>query len=105
MTAVVYIDNSNTIELSGLRNNVDDVVDTGATVAVTVVDGDGVPLVGQPWPAAMAHDADGTYRVTLNPGIEFVNGGLYYAQAEAVGTGGEVARWTLRLRAKERGAC
>lgn len=105
MSSVLYIDNSNTIELGSLTEAVTDTVDTTASVQLTVVDADDTPVAGQPWPATMDHDADGTYRATLNPGLALVENALYYAKVTVTGTGGATANFTMRLRAKERGRC
>lgn len=98
----LYVDNSNVIELQGLTNTVTGVVDTGASVAVTVKDGAGVAVAGQTWPKAMSHDSAGTYRATLNSDLSLRKGGRYFGYVTATGSGGEVGNWVVELIASIR---
>ena len=99
----LYIDNSNVIELRALTNSVTGVVDTGATVTVTILDASGAEVAGQVWPAAMSHDSGGTYRATLESDLVFVNAGRYVAKVNAVGSGAEIGEWNCRVIAVDRG--
>lgn len=99
---LLWIDNSNVIELRKLTNSVTGVADTGATVTVTLQDPDGVNVSGQTWPATLLHDADGTYRVTLEDDLVLEPGGSYVAVVDVIGTGGEVAKWETPVQAHTR---
>lgn len=89
----LYVGNTNVIELQGLKNSVTGTTDTAATVEVTLKDGAGVEIAGQSWPASMVHDADGTYRATLEDDLSLRKGGRYFAYVTATGSGGEVGNW------------
>jgi len=102
MALTIFIDNNNTIELVGLTNSATDVVDTAATVTVTLKDSLDVDVVGQAWPATMTHIAAGLYRTTLDADLTLVHNANYTAYVEVVGTGSEVGHWELALRAKTR---
>ena len=98
----LYLDNSNVIELRSLTNSVTGVVDTGATVTVTIKDAAGTNVTGQTWPAAMSHDTDGTYRATLDPGMSIDYKHTYTAIVTAVGSGGETGVWKCPVIAEIR---
>ncbi len=98
----LWIDNNNVIELQDLTNSVTEVVDTGATVTVTLQDSSGVEVAGQSWPAAMAHDTGGTYRVTLDDDLTLIEGRTYKAIVHAVGTGSEIGHWVCDVLARKR---
>lgn len=100
-TVNLYVGNSSVCELTGLKNSVTGVADTGATVNVTLYSGD-TEVTGQTWPASMAHVADGTYRVTLNHDISIQAGYTYTAVITATGSGSEVGRWELTGQAQTR---
>lgn len=102
MPAFIYIGNSNIIELQALTNAATDVVDTGATVTVTLKDSAGVNVVGQTWPATMTHDADGLYRAILEDDLAITVNGHYTAHIEAVGTASEVGHWEVAVKARTR---
>ena len=102
MALTIFIANNNTIELAGLTNSATEVVDTAATVEVTLQDSSGVDVVGQTWPASMPHVAAGLYRATLDYDLVLTHNDSYVAVVDAVGTGGEVGHWELSARAKNR---
>lgn len=100
----IYLDNSNVLELRSLTNSVTNAADTGATVAVTLLDASGAEVAGQTWPVSMSHVSGGTYRVTLSSTIQLISGHVYTARVDAVGSGGEVGEWNCMLLAVDR-AC
>lgn len=99
---ILYVDNTNVVELRSLTNSVTGLADTTATVRVTLVDRMGTPLPGEIWPVGMAHAGDGLYRATLSHEIEMDHGRKYEAQVEAVGSGGEVGFWRCPVVAQTR---
>ena len=99
----LYLDNSNVVELRGLTNSVTNVVDTGASVSVTILDASGASVGGQVWPVSMAHASAGTYRATLSADIEIANGKRYTARVDATGSGAEVGEWNCQVIAQDRG--
>jgi hypothetical protein len=98
----LYLDNSNVIELRSLTNSVTGVVDTGASVSVTIQDASGTPVTGQVWPVSMGHDSDGTYRATLDSSINLIAGRKYTAVVTATGSGSEVGEWNCSVIAQDR---
>ena len=102
MALEIYIANNNTIELAGLTNSATEVVDTAATVECTLKDSEGVEVVGQSWPATMAHVSAGLYRATLDYDLVLVHNARYTADVDAVGSGGEVGHWEVAMKAKDR---
>lgn len=102
----LLVENSNVVELENLRNTVTNLHDAGATVELTLLDSDGMEVAGQIWPLNMAYDAaDETYRVTMSDGIDITAGHYYTAIVRAVGSGLEIGKWSVRLKAQDRRAC
>jgi len=104
---ILYDNNDNIIELRLLTNAITEVVDTGATVSVTLTDASGVQVSGQSWPATMSHvgdssTADGTYRATLDSDLVLSTKQGYKAIVNAVGSGGEVGQWVCSISVLER---
>lgn len=87
---ILYKNCSNVIELADLTNDVTGVVDTTATVTVTLIDSGGNEVTGQTWPATMAHVAAGLYRATLEDDIDINDRQPYTAVIDITGTGGEI---------------
>jgi len=98
---VIYIGNSTVLELQALTNAATDLVDTGATVTITLYDSAGVAVTGQAWPAPMSHVSAGTYRATLDHDLALVENRQYVAHIDAT-SGGIVGHWELPVRAKVR---
>ena len=105
MSLVLYIGNSNVIELQALTNTVTDAVDTGATVTVTITDTADVEVSGQVWPATMSHTSGGTYRATLEDDIALVARTKYKAVIDVIGSGGEVGKWIVTVVPTDRTGC
>jgi hypothetical protein len=101
----LYLDNSNVIELAGLKNSVTGMADTGAAVAVTLLDSAGVAVVGETWPLTMSHANDGLYRVTLSHDIIISALSRYTAVVDVTGSGGEAATWRCSVTARTRVCC
>jgi len=102
MALVLYVGNSNVIELQALTNSATDAADTGATVNVTLKDKTGAEVTGQSWPAALSHVSAGTYRATLEDDIAIVNRGRYVAHIDVTGSGSEIAHWEADVTALTR---
>ena len=105
MSLTLLVGNSTVMELAGLINTVTQVYDNAATVTVSLSDWEGNAVTGgDSWPALMGYvDAsNGTYRRTLDAGINIQPWGRYKATISAVGSGGEVAQWTVPVTAVER---
>lgn len=99
---IIYLLNNNCVELRALTNSATNIVDTGATVEVTIRDSAGVAVTGQTWPAAMSHVSAGTYRATLEEDIAILANRPYRAFVDATGSSGEKGHWELPLRAMVR---
>lgn len=102
MSGIIYIGNTNVIELRGLTNSVTGVLDTGASVTVTLVDLLGANVAGETWPVTATGGAGGVYTATLSEGIEVLSGRKYTAQVTAVGSGGSTGLWNCEVRARVR---
>ena len=98
---LIYIDNSNVVELTELTNSATNTAITNATVTVSLYDSAGVLVTGQSFPAAMSHVSAGTYRATLEDDLVVVENRQYVAHIDA-SSGGIVGHWELPVRAKVR---
>jgi len=109
MSLVIYIDNNNVVELQGLTNDATDVVDTAATVTVTLKDSAGAEVSGQVWPAAMSlvseSPSTGRYRATLDADLALTSNRRYTAEIDATGSGGEIGHWEICVTAMKRLTC
>lgn len=85
MPAAFNILSDNVVELSGLKDEVTGAFINTATVTVTLVDRDGVEVIGQAWPTAMPYVAasDGVYRGTLSDSLDLTKFEAYTAQITA----------------------
>lgn len=66
---ILYIDNTNTIELRGLKDSADDSAVTTATVTVTIEDANGDALTDLDG-VSMPHVSAGLYRADIDPDID-----------------------------------
>jgi len=98
----LLIGNSNVIELRELTNSVTELVDEGASVSVTLYDWADDEVEGEVWPVLMGHDTGGLYRATLAPTLELTPNLPYYGVVVAEGSGGEIGRWRVPMRARVR---
>jgi len=101
---LIYIDNNNSLTVNELTNCVTDVVDTAATVTVTLKDSSGTEVVGQSWPATMSHISGGTYQITLDDDLVLTANRPYTAIIDATGSGAETGHWEIPLQAMVRTA-
>lgn len=95
MTSVVYVANTNLVEVRGLKNSVEAAFIGNASVTLTVKDAADAEIGGQTWPAALDFVAgsDGLYRGTLNSAAELVAGKTYCAHIDADAGGGLSGHW------------
>jgi hypothetical protein len=98
---LIYIDNSNVVELTELTNSATGTAITNATVTVSLYDSAGVLVTGQTFPAAMSHVSAGTYRATIEDDIVLVEHQRYVAHIDA-SSSGLVGHWELPVLAKVR---
>lgn len=104
MSGTLYLDNSNVVELVGLKNSVTGAADVGASVSLVLLDANGEEVAGETWPVSLSHGEGGTYRATLSPDVEVKDSHIYTARISATGSGGEVGRWNCIVTAAVR-AC
>lgn len=100
----LYDNNSNVVEWQSLTNSVTGTVDTGATVAVTIMDADGVEIAGETWPKSLSHVSAGTYRATLSEDIAITPGQRYTLVFTATGSGGQAGERVVVAVAEKRRA-
>lgn len=106
MTCIVYIDNTNIIELRGLKSALEDEFIADATVRVTVKDSEGTSVTGQTWPLTLASidgtDPEGNYRGILKATIELTDGETYYAHVDANAGADRDGHWEFAFVPKTR---
>ena len=93
MKLTLRLGSTNVIAVTGLKNSVTGVVDTGATVTATIIDANDQPVAGETWPKALPHATAGTYRASISHELEVCPRATYLALVRAVGSGGEVRQW------------
>jgi hypothetical protein len=94
-----YVQNSNVIDLIGLRaENIDEII-TNATVSATIKDADGATVAG---PLTMTHIGDGNYRLFLSETLPFVANGKYIAIVEADGSNLTFGHFEFNFRPRAR---
>lgn len=103
---ILPLDNSFVIQWGSAEkpviNSVTGVIDTGATVTVTLEDSSGAEVGSQVWPVLMLHVSGGIYRATLSPQAGLADGESYTAIINAIGSGSEVAKIAIDCIARIR---
>ena len=66
---MLYVGNTNIVELNSLKDSVTGDVDEGATVTLVVKDMGGAEVPGETYPLAMPHVSNGNYLVNLDSGL------------------------------------
>ena len=104
MIHTLYVDNSNTLELTGLRNDVTGAIVNDATVTMTLLDAAEQVVTGETFPATMAYvtDSDGVYRAVLSSALNITPNARYIAVVTATVSGSLVGKWRLEVLAKTR---
>jgi len=102
--SIVYIENDNLIQLTGLQDAATSVYVNNATVTVTVTDRKGVNVSGQSWPLTLSYVAssNGNYEGTLEDGLVLSIGQKYEAKVVADAGSDKIATWYLDLMAQRR---
>lgn len=113
-TASAYIGNTNNLELTGLKSDIEDEYLNDLEPTVTVKDAHGNEVSSgtsdpEPWPAKMNYIAgsDGNYAVGLSASLELVAGERYTAIIDVVasdtdGNPERVGHWEFPFVAKVR---
>ncbi|QKC83272.1 hypothetical protein [Mesorhizobium sp. NZP2077] len=104
MTCLVYVDNTNLIEVVGLKSAVEGGFVNDADVSVTVKDASGTNVTGQTWPATLAYVAssDGVYRGILEDDLALVDGAQYVAVIDADAGANRIGHWEFAFTPKTR---
>lgn len=104
MTCLVYVDNTNLVELSGLKSAIEDTFINDATVRLTVKDEDGTSITGQTWPATLTYVAssDGVYRGIIEDDVALIDGTTYYAHIDANAGTNRIGHWEFAFVPKTR---
>jgi len=107
MACIVYVANTNVIELTGLTDAIDDTFISDATVSVTIKDADGAAVSGQTWPAPMdavdgTDGVPGLYRGIIEDDVEMVAGTLYVAHVEVDAGPDRIGHWEFNFVPKTR---
>ena len=100
----VFVANSNLLELTGLRSEVEDAFIDDASVTVTIYDAADEEVAGETWPLTMDYTSgsDGDYSAIISEDVEFTAGATYYAHIEADGGDGRVGHWEFKFKPKTR---
>lgn len=104
MTCVVYVGNTNLIELTGLKSAAEGSYVNNADVTVTVKDKDSNEVSGQTWPATMNYVAtsNGNYRGILEDDLALVDGTMYFAHIDADAGENRIGHWEFAFVPKTR---
>lgn len=106
MTCIVYVANTNLIEVLGLKSVVEDVFIADADVTVTVKDADGANVAGQTWPLTLASidgtDPEGNYRGVLKDTLQLTAGTLYVAHVDVDAGADRIGHWEFAFKPKTR---
>jgi hypothetical protein len=102
-TLIILIDNTNLLELSGLRNPLKRDFINSAVVAATLQDAKGGDVAGQVWPTILHHvdDSDGVYRAPLSANLTLIDKKQYKLTIAAQGEG-LTGRWETFITAQIR---
>jgi hypothetical protein len=101
---IIYKDNDNLLQLSGLKNSSTDAFVNNATVTLTAIkDSAGNNVAGISWPLTMGYVAasDGDYEVTVDKAVVISASHHYTAFIDAVASGLD-GHWELPLICKIR---
>ncbi len=103
MVQVLYKENDQVIELSGLKDAIADTFINDATVTASIVDSAGDDLAGMTFPATMTYvsGSEGVYRVTLEETL-VVNVGQFVKAIIIAIKGSLQGKWTIDMQANIR---
>lgn len=95
--------NDNLLQLSGLKNGIDDTFINDAVVSASMRDAAGNLLSGMAWPAALTYipDSQGCYRLLLDSALNLIDG-RYYTLSVSVEADGLNASWNKFIKATAR---
>ncbi|TPI13865.1 hypothetical protein [Mesorhizobium sp. B4-1-1] len=106
MSCVVYVANTNLIDVVGLKSAVDGEFIADADVTVTVKDAEGAAVAGQAWPLTLASidgtDPEGNYRGILKDTLQLTAGQTYYAHVDADAGQDRIGHWEFSFTPKTR---
>lgn len=111
--SVIWVGNTNIIEVRGLQDALTEDYIASATVEVTIKDAEGVEVetlegeTEQEWPTAMDYveGSEGIYRAALSHALDMTAGETYYAHIDAEdedSDGAGVGHWEFAFVAKVR---
>ena len=101
--AEIFVSNSHTVDLKGLKDFPTDAYINDATVTVTLVDAAGTEVAGQTWPATMAYvsASAGEYQGGLEGDLTITNGDQLVAKVTSV-KGTSQGHWEIPVEVKVR---
>lgn len=102
MKQIIFLDNTTSVKLLGLQADGQFIND--ATVALTLTDSAGDPVVGETWPAALQYvaDSNGDYKGTVSHLVDVTKNKEYTALITAEAPDGSHAKWTTTVVPVER---
>lgn len=101
MAAFALVLNTNLLELSGLKSEIDDTFINDAAVSVTLKDAAGAEVAGVSWPVTLDYVAasSGNYRGVLSSAIEFTPKAKYKAFIEVDAGADRTGHWEFPFQA------
>ncbi|WP_217577326.1 hypothetical protein [Mesorhizobium sp. GbtcB19] len=106
MNCIVYVANTNLIEVLGLKSAVEGEFIGDATVTVTVKDGAGTNVSGQTWPLTLTStdgtEPEGNYRGILKDTLDLTAGTQYFAHVDADAGADRIGHWEFAFTPKTR---
>jgi hypothetical protein len=105
MANILFVDNDNYIEVSGLRNGATDAYENSASLTCTLKNSAGTNVTGQSWPLTLSYvsSSNGVYRGVLDDGLDLTAGETYYATVTGTASGLTISV-TVGVKAVERRA-
>jgi len=100
-----FVDNTNVLDLIGLKSEIEDQFINDAVVTVTIKDAAGEEVLGATWPMPMIYvvSSNGDYRSILTDELILAPGASHTAVIHAVGSGPDrVGHWEFIFKPKTR---
>lgn len=100
MTEIIFVANTNLLQLLELKNEQDNTFQNTAAVTVTIQDENGVNVVGQTWPLTLPFvpASNGNYEERLPSTVTLLGAKCYTAIIDADAGGGLIGHWEIPLK-------
>lgn len=107
MATVVYVENTNLLQIRGVKDALTNQFISDADIEFTVKDAEGAEVAGQTWPTTMnpddsTDDIGGNYHGILEHTLEIEAGLVYYAHIDADAGSDRIGHWEFAFTPKVR---